>query len=313
MMTSQCIEPKMDFDKDVLSQLNKILQHPLFLNSDILSRFLDFIVRETLAGRENQIKEYTIALNVLKKPAGFETSNNCIVRIHAKRLRTALLSYYEQKGVSDDCIITMPKGRYVPLFEKSDYRQLSKKSGIPSLYSVFEPNMNRIAFMPLKTYDRNMAHASFVDSLGEELIRQFSNHSELSVLSNHTTRLYSPKKSEIKKLVSSYHLQYLISGSCRFEHSKVKVFVELIDAGSESQLWSGVYYQTTITANYFKAVDNLTSELISDLSKIKALKCDAVDQMMTVSEDAKSKTDILYIDNYSKNPKSLRRLASESY
>jgi TolB-like protein len=303
----------MDFDKDVLSQLNKILLHPPFLNSDILSRFLDFIVHETLAGRENQIKEYTIALYVLKKPVGFETSNNGIVRIHAKRLRAALLNYYEYIGLSDDCIITMPKGRYVPIFEKSDNRQLSKKTGIPSLYSILEPNKNRIAFMPLKTYDPDMAQASFVDSLGEELIRQFSNHSELSVLSNHTTRMYSPKKGEIKKLVSSYHLQYLISGSCRFEHSRVKVFVELIDAGSESQLWSGVYNQTMATASDFRAVDNIASELLSDLSKIKALKCDSGDQVTGVNEDEKGKADVLYIDNYTKNPKSLKRLASESY
>jgi adenylate cyclase len=235
------------------------------------------------------------------------------VRIHARRLREALLIYYDQKGLSDNCIITIPKGRYIPLFENSNNSQPSKKSESPSLYPVFKSDKNRIAFIPLKTYDRNKAQASFVDSLGEELIRQFSNHSELSVLSYHTSRLLSPEKSEINNLVSSYQLQYLISGSCRFEHSRVRVFVELIDAASESQLWSGVYYQTIVTANYFRAVDNIASELIADLSKIKVLKCNSGNQLTGVSEDAKGKTDILYIDKYSKNPKSLKRLANESY
>src|ERR1700704_2215208 len=134
MRTLQNFESKMDPDEIVLKKLSKILMHPPFLSSRILSRFLNFIVNETLAGRQDQIKEYTIALNVLNKPASFVPAHNAIVRIHAKRLRNALFTYYNQQDFVSDCMITIPKGRYVPLFKKLDKRQPSIKAGTASLY-----------------------------------------------------------------------------------------------------------------------------------------------------------------------------------
>jgi adenylate cyclase len=299
MNTIQSVESNIDFDEIVSVELSKILMHPLFLSSGILSGFLKFIVNEALAGRQDQIKEYTIALHVFKKPPSFVPAQNGVVRVHAKRLRDALLIYYDQKGSGHDCMISIPKGRYIPVFEKNDNKQPSKKTDTQSFYNKSETINNRIAFMPLKTYDYNISQSSFVDSLGEEMTRQFSNRSDLSILSCHAMRMLSPKEREIKNLVSSYHVQYLISGSCRFEHSKIKVFVELIDAESESQVWSGIYYQRAAAANYFKAVDHIASEVMSDLSKIKCLECDNDGQI----------TNILYLDNYNKNPKPARRLA----
>jgi hypothetical protein len=128
MKTMQGVESQTDLNEIVLIHLGKILMHPPFLSSGILSRFLNFIVNETLAGRQDQIKEYTIALNVLNKPVTFDPSGNAIVRIHAKRLRNALFAYYDQRDFRDDCMISIPKGRYIPLFEKLDHKQLSKKS-----------------------------------------------------------------------------------------------------------------------------------------------------------------------------------------
>jgi TolB-like protein len=313
MKTIQVCETRSDFHEMVLIQLNKILTNPGFSSSGILSKFLNFIVQESLAGREDQIKEYTIAVHVLNKPSSFMPSNNAIVRIHARRLRDALLAYYEKKGFSDECLITIPKGKYVPVFEKVDHKQQIKKNGNPSIYSVHESKKNRIACMPFKTYDQNISRTSFIDSLGEELTRRFSDHSELSVLSYHTTRLLSPEKIEIKKLASSYKVQYLISGSCRFEHSKIKVFAELIDTVSESQLWSGIYYQTASVENHFKAVEIIASKLMNDLCKIKELGCDTRDQISEIVEDVKKKPDILYLDSYMKNQKATRRMANESF
>ena len=309
MKALQSVESTVDFSKNVLGELNKILKFPLFLKSHILSGFLQFIVHETLAGRQDQIKEYTIAVNVLNKPADFLTSNNCVVRIHAQRLRGALLAYYSQKGFNGDCMISIPKGRYIPVFEKSENKQSLIKSESVSLHNISESKTKMIAFMPFKTYDRESVRNSFVDNLGEELTRQFSGRSDLSVLSYRTTRSLSSGKSKIKSLVSSYHVQYIVAGSARFEQSKIKVFVELIDAITESQVWSGVYYRTARTSNYFKAVDMMASELMSDLSSIRELECDRIDQVVEIHEKVNERPDIMYMDIYNKNPKPVRRLA----
>jgi len=55
----------------VEGQLENIFRDPHFSESAILKRFLSFIVQETILGRANCLKEYTIAVNVLDKPQNF--------------------------------------------------------------------------------------------------------------------------------------------------------------------------------------------------------------------------------------------------
>jgi hypothetical protein len=106
------------FSEDLIQeQLKKIFKCPAFSVSDILRRFLTYIIQETLAGRSNTIKEYTIAVNVLNKPASFKPQHDAIVRIHAGRLRRALNYYYKEEGTADFLEIAVPKGSYVPVLQ----------------------------------------------------------------------------------------------------------------------------------------------------------------------------------------------------
>ena len=79
-------------------------------------RFLDYIVEETLAGRADYLKAYTIAQEVFARDASFDAQNDPVVRIEAGRIRRALERYYLVAGQDDPIIITIPKGGYVPCF-----------------------------------------------------------------------------------------------------------------------------------------------------------------------------------------------------
>ena len=118
MISVEAVAPS--FSKDeIRQQLKRIFADPIFSVSDILKRFLSFITEETIDGRSNQIKEYTIGLNVLNKTFAFNPKEDAIVRIHAGRLRRALNNYYRTTGSSDPIYISMPKGGYVPLFSEN--------------------------------------------------------------------------------------------------------------------------------------------------------------------------------------------------
>ena len=52
----------------VEQELENIFRAPYFAESPILKKFLSFIVEETIHGRSNCLKEYTIAIKVLDKP-----------------------------------------------------------------------------------------------------------------------------------------------------------------------------------------------------------------------------------------------------
>ena len=95
--------------------LAKILASPRFANSERLTRFLSFSVEEALAGRAENLKEYTLALEVFDKAASHDPGADPIVRVEARRLRARLKEYYETEGRGDSIRIDIPKGAYAAI------------------------------------------------------------------------------------------------------------------------------------------------------------------------------------------------------
>ncbi|MCP3419043.1 hypothetical protein NLM16_33535 [Bradyrhizobium brasilense] len=101
----------------VAKELDRILSSPHFQASERRQAFLRFIVDETLAGRAESLKGYTIALAVFRRDHSFDPQADPVVRLEARRLRRDLDSYYVDSGRDDPVRITIPKGSYVPHFE----------------------------------------------------------------------------------------------------------------------------------------------------------------------------------------------------
>ncbi len=97
-------------------QLSRILQSKTFENSERLRKFLNYVVTETIEGREDKIKSYSIGIEVLNRNSDFDTTHDGIVRTTANRLRAALEKYYQTEGRDDPIVISLPRGRYLPVF-----------------------------------------------------------------------------------------------------------------------------------------------------------------------------------------------------
>jgi hypothetical protein len=123
-----CIKREVFPQATILHQRDKILGCPKFSKSVILSKFLCYIVNETILGRQNSIKEYTIGIEVLNKPKEFNPVLDGIVRVHACRLREYLSMYYKEKGIEDNLVINVPKGRYLPVFKELHHVEVKKKT-----------------------------------------------------------------------------------------------------------------------------------------------------------------------------------------
>lgn len=103
---------------DCHAQLVRILGSADFDVPDREHRFLRYVVEESLSGRADRIKAYSIAVEVFGRDASFDPQSDPIVRIEAGHLRRALERYYLTAGVSDVILITIPKGGYVPAFSR---------------------------------------------------------------------------------------------------------------------------------------------------------------------------------------------------
>src|SRR5918993_4520405 len=97
----------------IRKELSLILEFEEIKNSQVLARFIEFIVEKKLSGHENEIKEYTIAVKGLGKPRDYNPQLDASVRIHAGRLRRILTQYYQNKGKDDAILIDIPKGSYI--------------------------------------------------------------------------------------------------------------------------------------------------------------------------------------------------------
>src|SRR6516162_11253844 len=95
-------------------QLERVLASPGFSRNERLSRFLRFVVEQHLAGRDDELKESVIAVEVLGRSPDHDPKQDSIVRTEAARLRVRLSEYYLGDGKDDPLVIELPKGGYVP-------------------------------------------------------------------------------------------------------------------------------------------------------------------------------------------------------
>ncbi len=251
-------------DKLIHEQLQKIFLSPAFSSSDILRHFLSYITEETLAGRSNTIKEYTIAVNVLHKPISFKPQHDAIVRIHAGRLRRALNYYYKEEGMADKIEISVPKGNYVPVFGAmpvpEELPASSKKAKEPSLF-----NGVTLAIMPFKTFETEKSKMAFADNLGQQLSAEFGRFSDFSVISYYTTQQLTLKDREIPELAAQFGARYVITGNVQIENRRLRVAVQLTDTHSDTQVWTELYHHPYSSSGLFEVADLIVGSVISVL------------------------------------------------
>ncbi|MBW2647516.1 MAG: hypothetical protein JRE23_15330, partial [Deltaproteobacteria bacterium] len=112
----------------IRKELDRILSSPKFARARQIHRFLRFVVEKTVAGRQDQIKQYTIGTEALGRRPDFDPTENPIVRVEARRVRRALAHYYQHQGRQDAIRILIPKGTYVPVFQANDTNPIKDNS-----------------------------------------------------------------------------------------------------------------------------------------------------------------------------------------
>ena len=102
--------------EQVKTELARVLGSTVFAQAGRSTEFLRFVVEETLAGRADRLKGYTIAIEVFDKPPEFDAQTDPLVRVEAGRLRRRLIEYYHGEGSDDSVRIALPKNGYTPTF-----------------------------------------------------------------------------------------------------------------------------------------------------------------------------------------------------
>src|SRR5215469_18593332 len=105
----------------VLEQLNRMLKSRHFRNSRRYPAFLGHIVRRTLEGDLDSLKERILGIEVFKRESDYDTGADPVVRITAGEVRKRIALYYHDEGTEQELRIELPPGSYVPVFSASVY------------------------------------------------------------------------------------------------------------------------------------------------------------------------------------------------
>ena len=216
----------------VRRELERILSSPGFTRADRPSRFLSFIVEETLEDRADQLKETVIGMAAFSKKPDYDPRIDATVRIEAGRLRARLEEYYRDDGRNDPIVIELPKGGYVPLFrrvektpEKPESRpgRLWFKSVVVALLALvaavaawWQPGRQGapigIAVLPLENLSRDPANDYFANGLTDEIIRNLSVIEGLAVRSRTSSFALRGKPLNVREAVRQLEADYILEG-----------------------------------------------------------------------------------------------------
>lgn len=103
---------------EIQNELERLLAHPAFESSERLSQMLRYLVERSYECSSEDLKEYTIGLDVFEREASFDPRQDSVVRVTATRLRAKLEAYYAGDGKNDSVVIELPRGGYYPLLRR---------------------------------------------------------------------------------------------------------------------------------------------------------------------------------------------------
>jgi len=224
-------------DIKIKQQVSRILETQSFKSSNILSRFLYYIVSETLEGKEGSLKEYVIATNVLNRNTDFDPQLDAIVRIHARRLRNLLDEYYKSEGLNDPIKISIPKGRYVPVFEKNEEIKLQQLNfGKEISQSIISEPV--IAVIPDMNSNKNERAEVICGVFCRDLSVELSRFKEIVVVSNYSIGVAMDNFKNLDSLTNKLGIDYIIGVSCYSDEEKIKVTVEVNSVLKKQLIWA---------------------------------------------------------------------------
>jgi serine/threonine-protein kinase len=242
----------------VLEQMFRITSSAQFASSACLSALLRFVVEQTVNGRAEKIKEYTIAVEVFGRPASFDPRLDTIVRVQASKVRTKLKEYYASDGARDSILIDLPRGTYVPVFQTKDLAT-----------EPVGPRQRRspsIAVLPFADMSRKKDQEYFCDGITEELINALAKIDGLRVVARTSAFEFKGKALDVRRIGAQLNVETVLEGGVRREDDKLRITAQLYGVPDGYHLWSAAYDRT---ANDVFAVQEEIAQAVVSALRVK--------------------------------------------
>ena len=239
-------------------EVERVLSSACFARSERISKLLRFLVERQLDGRENELKESVIGVEVFGRRPDYDPKVDSTVRTEAVRLRARLSKYYSTEGSQDSIVIDLPKGGYVPSFRESEPVPNVQRAGpsqrwfaaglagfaviaavIAGWWVLHKNAPISIAVLPLTNLSQDPANDYFADGLTDEIIRNLSIIDGLAVRSQTSSFAFKGKSPNVREAGKQLGADYILAGSVLRAGQQLRINAQLIRVRDDFPLWSG--------------------------------------------------------------------------
>jgi len=179
------------------------------------------------------------------------------------------------------------------LLRKDDARDGDLEKAIQDGTLQIGSDKKSIAVLPFKNLSNDPDQEYFSDGMMEEILDRLFKIGDLKVISRTSSMHYKNTDKSIKEIARELGVANLIEGSVRRIGNNVRIAVQLIDAGTDTHLWSEMYNAdlgnlSSIFTIQSKVAQSVASELkavispkeIKLIEKIPAIDIDVYDEYL---------------------------------
>jgi adenylate cyclase len=253
---------------DVRAELDRILASKGFATAGRLSKLLRYTVDKTLAGETDQLKEYSVGIEVFERDEKYDPRLDSIVRVEAGRLRTKLDEYYNGEGAVSPVRISLPRGGYSAQFDRTVASAAVRPAGTPGRKSMATVPLAAILLMAVGAmvfwlgsrdrsvradlrptaavlpFEANMIggdNSNYSALITEAVTSELARLGTISVASYTSAMQFEGQRRPMSEIATALSSSYVVEASVDDEASEILVFARIVDAATDRKMWVSDY------------------------------------------------------------------------
>ncbi|MDP2318668.1 MAG: hypothetical protein Q8O42_04925 [Acidobacteriota bacterium] len=252
-------------NEQVRAELERVLVSRGFANAGRLSRLLRHIVERTLAGETDQLKEYSVGMEVFDRDDKYDPRIDSIVRVEAGRLRSRLEEYYAADGAADPVRISLPRGAYVAVFEPrqaaptvpaQEPEQIASprrvwatwalSAGAVGLVVAAVSWMGRppsaeaplsVAVLAFEQYSASEADGVVAAQLTDNVTAELARLGTVSVVSHTSAMQFAGERKPLPEIAAALNARYIVEASIENVGDGIRVMARVVNAATDRKMW----------------------------------------------------------------------------
>jgi TolB-like protein len=248
---------------DLRGALERVLASPGFA-SKRRGELLRYLVERSLVGAADSLTEYSIALDVFRKPESFDPRRESTIRAEMSRVRKALADYYENDGAGETWRFEFPAGGYAPAFVRF---HPAEPESVPAPISPralpwawvaaalllcagglalwrFEraqPGVRSVIVLPFVNLTGDSGNDYLADGFTEDLTDALARVASLRVVARTSAFQFKGKATDVREIGRRVAAEAAVEGSLRSVEGRLLVTVQVNRTADGYHIFSRIF------------------------------------------------------------------------